>query len=80
MLSGLAACLASQNLAPTEQKQLAIDIEQQANVIQRLVINILDYVALQSGGMKLNKQWVSLEEIIGSNIRQLIMALTETVF
>jgi len=71
VLSGLAACLASQNLAPAEQKQLAIDIEQQANVIQRLVINILDYVALQSGGMKLNKQWVSLEEIIGSNIRQL---------
>ena len=71
VLSGLAACLASQVLAPAEQKQLAIDIEQQANVIQRLVINILDYVALQSGGMKLNKQWVSLEEIIGSNIRQL---------
>lgn len=32
----------------SEQKQLAVDIEQQANVIQRLVINILDYVSLQS--------------------------------
>lgn len=71
VLSGLATSLATQPLALDEQKQLAVDIEQQARVIQRLVINILDYVALQSGGMKLNKQWVSLEEIIGSNIRQL---------
>ena len=40
-------------------------------------INILDYVSLQSGGMKLNKQWVSLEEIVGSNIRQLEHYLKE---
>ncbi|WP_350559779.1 DUF4118 domain-containing protein [Psychrobacter sp. CAL346-MNA-CIBAN-0220] len=71
VLSGLASSLTTQTLTVSEQKQLATDIEQQANVIQRLVINILDYVSLQSGGMKLNKQWVSLEEIVGSNIRQL---------
>lgn len=71
VLSGLASSLATQTLSATEQSQLAVDIEQQANAIQRLVINILDYVALQSGGMTLNRQWVSLEEIIGSNIRQL---------
>lgn len=71
VLSGLAASLISQTLTIDEQQQLAIDIEQQANVIQRLVINILDYVSLQSGGMKLNKQWVSLEEIVGGNLRHL---------
>lgn len=77
VLSGLASSLASQTLTVSEQRQLAVDIEQQANVIQRLVINILDYVSLQSGGMKLNKQWVSLEEIVGSNIRQLEHYLKE---
>jgi len=77
VLSGLASSLASQTLTASEQNQLAVDIEQQANVIQRLVINILDYVSLQSGGMKLNKQWVSLEEIVGSNIRQLEHYLKE---
>lgn len=77
VLSGLASSLATQSLTVSEQKQLAVDIEQQANVIQRLVINILDYVSLQSGGMKLNKQWVSLEEIVGSNIRQLEHYLKE---
>lgn len=77
VLSGLASSLATQTLTVSEQKQLAVDIEQQANVIQRLVINILDYVSLQSGGMKLNKQWVSLEEIVGSNIRQLEHYLKE---
>lgn len=77
VLSGLASSLAIQSLTASEQKQLAVDIEQQANVIQRLVINILDYVSLQSGGMKLNKQWVSLEEIVGSNIRQLEHYLKE---
>ena len=71
VLSGLASSLAIQSLTASEQKQLAVDIKQQANVIQRLVINILDYVSLQSGGTKLNKQSVSLEEIVGSNIRQL---------
>lgn len=71
VLSGLASSLASQTLSASEQNQIASDIEQQANAIQRLVTNILDYVALQSGGMTLNQQWVSLEEIIGSNIRQL---------
>ncbi|WP_413519779.1 DUF4118 domain-containing protein [Psychrobacter glacincola] len=77
VLSGLASSLATQTVTVSEQKQLAVDIEQQANVIQRLVINILDYVSLQSGGMKLNKQWVSLEEIVGSNIRQLEHYLKE---
>ncbi|MGB2785190.1 DUF4118 domain-containing protein [Psychrobacter sp.] len=77
VLSGLASSLATQTLTVSEQKQLGGDIEQQANVIQRLVINILDYVSLQSGGMKLNKQWVSLEEIVGSNIRQLEHYLKE---
>ncbi|WP_372844222.1 DUF4118 domain-containing protein [Psychrobacter sp.] len=77
VLSGLASSLATQTLTMSEQKQLAVDIEQQANVIQRLVINILDYVSLQSGGMQLNKQWVSLEEIVGSNIRQLEHYLKE---
>ncbi len=77
VLSGLASSLATQTLTVSEQRQLAVDIEQQANVIQRLVINILDYVSLQSGGMKLNKQWVSLEEIVGSNIRQLEHYLKE---
>ena len=77
VLSGLASSLATQTVTVNEQKQLAVDIEQQANVIQRLVINILDYVSLQSGGMKLNKQWVSLEEIVGSNIRQLEHYLKE---
>ena len=77
VLSGLASSLSIQSLTVSEQKQLAIDIEQQANAIQRLVINILDYVSLQSGGMKLNKQWVSLEEIVGSNIRQLEHHLKE---
>ncbi|WP_296403839.1 DUF4118 domain-containing protein [Psychrobacter sp.] len=71
VLSSLAASLHSQNLSVDEQKQLAYDIERQANVIQRLVVNILDYVSLQSGAMPLNKQCVSLEEILGSNIRQI---------
>lgn len=77
VLSGLASSLTTQTLTVSEQNQLAVDIEQQANVIQRLVINILDYVSFQSGGMKLNKQWVSLEEIVGSNIRQFEQYLKE---
>ncbi|WOS38385.1 Sensor protein KdpD [Oligella urethralis] len=58
-----------------QQHQLALDIQQQSNAIQRLVVNILDYALLQSGGMSVNKQWFSLEELIGGILQQLEFAL-----
>lgn len=36
-----------------------------------LVINLLDMARLQSGGMKLKKDWQSIEEIVGSACMQL---------
>lgn len=49
-------------------KNLVQDIQQQAQNIQQLVVNILDYASLQSGGLTLKPQWISLEELIGGII------------
>ncbi|WP_052019294.1 DUF4118 domain-containing protein [Pelistega indica] len=58
-----------------QQYQLVKDIQQQSRAIQRLVVNILDYAVLQSGGVTVNQQWISLEELIGGLLHQLEFAL-----
>lgn len=65
----------TQKQSQPQQYQLALEIQQQSKAIQRLVVNILDYASLQSGGMAVNKQWISLEELIGGVLQQLEFAL-----
>lgn len=46
-------------------------IQEQATSMQRLIENLLDMARLQEHGVRLNRQWHSLEEILGSALRQL---------
>jgi len=46
-------------------------IHDQASSMQRLIENLLDMARLQERGVRLNRQWHSLEEIVGSALRQL---------
>ncbi len=46
-------------------------IREQAVSMQRLIENLLDMARLQSGRVELDRQWHSLEEIVGSTLRQL---------
>ncbi|MDC9589987.1 two-component system sensor histidine kinase KdpD [Xenorhabdus sp. XENO-10] len=46
-------------------------IRQQILSTSRLVNNLLDMARLQSGGIQLNLEWSSLEEIVGSALRSL---------
>lgn len=75
VLSTLAESLLQLTQTEQEQHQLALDIQQQSRAIGRLVVNILDYASLQSGGISVNKQWISLEELIGGILTQLEFAL-----
>jgi len=46
-------------------------IHDQACAMQRLIENLLDMARLQEHGVRLNRQWHSLEEVVGSALRQL---------
>ncbi|MGN7739306.1 DUF4118 domain-containing protein [Pseudomonas sp. 22526] len=46
-------------------------IHEQASSMQRLIENLLDMARMQERGVRLNRQWHSLEEIVGSALRQM---------
>ena len=76
-LAGLANMLNRSDLTPEQHKELALAIEDQADAIHALVINLLDMAKLQSGGLNLNLQWVPLEEVIGSVLRSMTSRLAK---
>jgi two-component system sensor histidine kinase KdpD len=53
----------------TEQKEISILLREKALKMNSQVSNLLDMARLQSGSIKLNKQWLLLEESIGSAIK-----------
>src|SRR6185437_2911684 len=50
---------------------LVASIREQAGSMLRLIENLLDMARLQAHGVELNRQWQSLEEIVGSALREL---------
>jgi two-component system sensor histidine kinase KdpD len=66
-IRGLAETLEQPNdLAKSEHMDLARSIRVQADELQRLVSNLLDVARMQSEGVRLNKEWHPLSEIVGS--------------
>ncbi len=66
--------LASEN-SPYAQQASALR-EQTLNTI-RLVNNLLDMARLQSGGFHLKREWMALDELIGSTLRSMNASLGE---
>jgi two-component system, OmpR family, sensor histidine kinase KdpD len=62
--------LLTQPPLPEEQAELARGIRQQARRMATLVDNLLDMARLQAGGVTLNRQWHSVEEVVGSALQQ----------
>ncbi|MBC8951923.1 two-component system sensor histidine kinase KdpD [Xenorhabdus sp. PB62.4] len=60
--------LSAENSVHTQQVN---QIRQQILSTSRLVNNLLDMARIQSGGIQLNLEWYSLEEIVGSALRSL---------
>lgn len=54
---------------------LVNDLYDQSHRMQSLVLNLLDMARLQSGNIQLNSQWQLLEEVVGSSIRAMRLAL-----
>jgi two-component system, OmpR family, sensor histidine kinase KdpD len=66
-ISGLAQTLeTSTGLHERERNELALAIRHQSEQLHRLVTNLLDLARMQSNGVRLDRQWQSLGEIVGS--------------
>lgn len=67
VLMGLSSTLAlPQPGAGEEQRELARDIHQEVVRMSALIDNLLDMARLQSGEVRLNRQWQLLEEVVGT--------------
>ena len=75
-LFGLADSLALTKPALSEQQlQIAEAIRDAARNMSGLVNNLLDMARIQSGEVKLNRQWQPFEEVVGSALRATQMLL-----
>jgi two-component system sensor histidine kinase KdpD len=72
--------------APGDQRMLLLTIHQESCRLERLVNNLLELTKLESGQVQVKKEWVPMEEVVGSAVgrmeeqlgdRQLILDLGE---
>ena len=78
VLVGLADSLLMTPPALTaEQACLANEIRDEARRMTTLTNNLLDLARLQSGTVRLNRQWQPLEEVVGSALQALQMVLAD---
>ena len=77
-LIGLAETLALELAAEESPHQESLTaIREQAVRMALLADNLLDMAKLQTGGVRLRKDWQSLEELVGSAVRMLAQSLRE---
>ncbi len=73
---GLSSTLATQRtLSEDVREELIGAIQDEALRMSNLVTNLLDMGRLQAGGVKLNRQWQMLEEVVGSALAHLSRSL-----
>jgi two-component system sensor histidine kinase KdpD len=67
---GLSSTLAEQtHLSEKTRQELIHGINEEAQHMNSLIINLLDMAKLQSGKIVLNRQWQPIDEVIGSALR-----------
>jgi two-component system sensor histidine kinase KdpD len=77
-LIGLATLLERDTLQPQQRVDVTHSIQDEALRMNSLVTNLLDMARLQSG-VRLNRQWLLLEEVVGSAVRACEHALRDHV-
>lgn len=72
VISGAATTLRDTpaTLAPHGHSELAGAICDEADRLGRLIDNLLDMTRLQFGGVRLKRQWVSLEDLVASSLNR----------
>lgn len=62
-------------LSPNGRRNLVETIHEEAHQLQRLVTNLLDVTRLESGVVEVKKEWVPLEELVGTALERLSRVL-----
>jgi len=71
-ITGAASSLLETDIMPaTTRRELIESIAEEATRINRLIGNILDMSRLESGAVHVNREWQSLEEVIGAALARL---------
>jgi len=76
-IRGLAETLETTDLPRTDRVAVSRGIRLQSEGLHRLVTNLLDLARIQSEGVRLNKEWNALDEIVGSALARLGTALAD---
>jgi two-component system sensor histidine kinase KdpD len=79
-ITGAASALLQENessQAPEYRRELSEIIYEEATHLNRLVGNLLDMTRLESGGMRLHKEWDLLAEIVAATVNRLEPLLRE---
>jgi two-component system sensor histidine kinase KdpD len=74
-IAGSASSLVVDKLDAETREDLARTIYEEADRLTRLVENLLHLTRIESGAMKVEKQWQPLEEVVGSALRRVETAL-----
>ncbi len=69
-IAGSASSLVEDELNVETRRDLARTIYQEADRLSRLVENLLHLTRIESGELKVEKQWQPIEEVIGSSLRR----------
>ena len=80
VMKGVASTLAGDEdgkLTPAVRKDLNIALLEETERLDRQVRNLLDMTRLESGAVRLNKEWYSLQEIVGATWSRIDLTLPD---
>jgi two-component system sensor histidine kinase KdpD len=72
VMTGAASTLVDDDttLPPATRKELAQTLLEETERLERLVRNLLDMTRLESGAVRVNKEWQSVEEVVGAALNR----------
>ena len=78
-ITGAASALRdeSSEIDEASRRELADTISEEAERLNRLIGNVLEMTRLESGTLRVKKEWHSLEEVVGSSLTRLGSELAE---
>ena len=76
-ITGAASSLleSDEQFDPATRKELLETIYEESDRLNRLVHNLLDMTRLESGGLRVRKEWHPLEEVVGAALSRLVKSL-----
>lgn len=77
VITGTASTLVDDRLAPEVRRELAESIVGEAERLERLVRNLLDMTRLEAGAVRIEREWQSVEEVVGAALGRMGRALDD---